>query len=109
MITLEVKKSDDEIIQDILELDNVQKISPSYFDGDAIVQIIVEITKVTVPAVAGIILTYINSDKLKIKRNGVNITMLLRKKNLNKLELIKDFLYSLDNEEDAYEDDNDDR
>ena len=99
MLVLEIEKHDVQIIQELASLtDYTQVVKPSNLDGEAIIQLFIEINKVTAPLVAGIILTYINSNKIKIKKNGVNITMLLTKKNLKKTELIKELLKIGENE-----------
>lgn len=99
MLVLEIEKHDVQIIQDLISLtDYTQVVEPSNLDGEAIIQLFIEINKVTAPLVAGIILAYINSNKIKIKKNGVNITMLLTKKNLKKTELIKELLKIGENE-----------
>lgn len=93
MLVLEVEKQNVQILQELIQLpDYTQVVEPSNLDGEAIIQLFIEINKVTAPLVAGIILAYINSNKIKIKKNGINITMLLTKKNLKKVDLIKDLL-----------------
>ena len=81
MLVLEVEKQNVQILQELIQLpDYTQVVEPSNLDGEAIIQLFIEINKVTAPLVAGIILAYINSNKIKIKKNGINITMLLTKK-----------------------------
>lgn len=93
MLVLEVEKQNVHILQELIQLPNyTQVVEPSNLDGEAIIQLFIEINKVTAPLVAGIILAYINSNKIKIKKNGINITMLLTKKNLKKVDLIKELL-----------------
>lgn len=93
MLVLEVEKQNVQILQELIQLpDYTQVVEPSNLDGEAIIQLFIEINKVTAPLVAGIILAYINSNKIKIKKNGINITMLLTKKNLKKMDLIKELL-----------------
>lgn len=93
MLVLEVEKQNVQILQELIQLpDYTQVVEPSNLDGEAIIQLFIEINKVTAPLVAGIILAYINSNKIKIKKNGINITMLLTKKNLKKVDLIKELL-----------------
>lgn len=93
MLVLEVAKQDVQILQELIQLSEyTQVVEPSNLDGEAIIQLFIEINKVTAPLVAGIILAYINSNKIKIKKNGINITMLLTKKNLKKVDLIKELL-----------------
>ena len=93
MIILEVRKNDEEILKELMDQkDSVQLVEPSNLDGEIIVQLIVEITKITAPLIAGIIIAHINMNKITIKKNGVNITMLLNKKNLEKAALIKELL-----------------
>lgn len=93
MLVLEVEKQDVQILQELIQLSEyTQVVEPSNLDGEAIIQLFIEINKVTAPLVAGIILAYINSNKIKIKKNGINITMLLTKKNLKKVDLIKELL-----------------
>lgn len=93
MLVLEVEKQNVQILQELIQLpDYTQVVEPSNLDGEAIIQLFIEINKITAPLVAGIILTYINSNKIKIKKNGINITMLLTKKNLKKVDLIKELL-----------------
>lgn len=93
MLVLEVEKQNVQILQALIQLpDYTQVIEPSNLDGEAIIQLFIEINKVTAPLVAGIILAYINSNKIKIKKNGINITMLLTKKNLKKVDLVKELL-----------------
>lgn len=93
MLILEVEKQNIQIIQELVNLtEYTQVVEPSNLDGEAIIQLFIEINKVTAPLVAGIILAYINSNKIKIKKNGININMLLTKKNLKKTELIKELL-----------------
>ena len=93
MLVLEVEKKNVHILQELIQLPNyTQVVEPSNLDGEAIIQLFIEINKVTAPLVAGIILAYINSNKIKIKKNGINITMLLTKKNLKKVDLIKELL-----------------
>lgn len=93
MLVLEVEKQNVQILQELIQLpDYTQVVEPSNLDGEAIIQLFIEINKVTAPLVAGIILAYINSNKIKIKKNGINITMLLTKKNLKKVDLIKKLL-----------------
>ncbi len=93
MLVLEVEKQNVQILQELIQLpDYTQVVEPSNLDGEAIIQLFIEINKVTAPLVAGIILAYINSNKIKIKKNGINITMLLTKKNLRKVDLIKELL-----------------
>lgn len=93
MLVLEVEKQNIELLQELIQLpDYTQIVEPSNLDGEAIIQLFVEINKVTAPLVAGIILAYVNSNKIKIKKNGINITMLLTKKNLKKVDLIKELL-----------------
>lgn len=93
MLVLEVEKQNVQILQELIQLpDYTQVIEPSNLDGEAIIQLFIEINKVTAPLVAGIILAYINSNKIKIKKNGINITMLLTKKNLKKVDLVKELL-----------------
>lgn len=90
MLVLEVAKQDVQILQELIQLSEyTQVVEPSNLDGEAIIQLFIEINKITAPLVAGIILAYINSNKIKIKKNGINITMLLTKKNLKKVDLIK--------------------
>lgn len=93
MLVLEVEKQNVHILQELIQLPNyTQVVEPSNLDGEAIIQLFIEINKITAPLVAGIILAYINSNKIKIKKNGINITMLLTKKNLKKVDLIKELL-----------------
>lgn len=93
MLVLEVEKQNVHILQELIQLPNyTQVVEPSNLDGEAIIQLFIEINKVTAPLVAGIILAYINSNKIKIKKNGINITMLLTKKNLKKVDLIEELL-----------------
>jgi hypothetical protein len=93
MLVLEVEKQNVQILQELIQLpDYTQVVEPSNLDGEAIIQLFIEINKVTAPLVAGIILAYINSNKIKIKKNGINITMLLTKKNLKKVDLVKELL-----------------
>lgn len=93
MLVLEVAKQDVQILQELIQLSEyTQVVEPSNLDGEAIIQLFIEINKITAPLVAGIILAYINSNKIKIKKNGINITMLLTKKNLKKVDLIKELL-----------------
>ena len=93
MLVLEVEKQNVQILQELIQLpDYTQVVEPSNLDGEAIIQLFIEINKVTAPLVAGIILAYINSNKIKIKKNGINITMLLTKKSLKKVDLIKELL-----------------
>ncbi len=93
MLVLEVEKQNVQILQELIQLpDYTQVVEPSNLDGEAIIQLFIEINKVTAPLVAGIILAYINSNKIKIKKNGINITMLLTKKNLKKVDLIEELL-----------------
>lgn len=93
MLVLEVEKQNVHILQELIQLpDYTQVVEPSNLDGEAIIQLFIEINKVTAPLVAGIILAYINSNKIKIKKNGINITMLLTKKNLKKVDLVKELL-----------------
>lgn len=93
MLVLEVEKQNVQILQELIQLpDYTQVVEPSNLDGEAIIQLFIEINKVTAPLVAGIILAYINSNKIKIKKNGINITMLLIKKNLKKVDLIEELL-----------------
>ena len=93
MLVLEVEKQNVQILQELIQLpDYTQVVEPSNLDGEAIIQLFIEINKVTAPLVAGIILAYINSNKINIKKNGINITMLLTKKNLKKVDLVKELL-----------------
>lgn len=93
MLVLEVEKQNVQILQELIQLpDYTQVVEPSNLDGEAIIQLFTEINKTTAPLVAGVILAYINSNKIKIKKNGINITMLLTKKNLKKVDLIKELL-----------------
>lgn len=93
MLVLETEKQNIQIIQELMQIkDYTQVVEPSNLDGEAIIQLFIEMNKVTAPLVAGIILTYMNSNKIKIKKNGINITMLLTKKNLKKVDLIKELL-----------------
>lgn len=93
MLVLEVEKQNVQILQELIQLpDYTQVVEPFNLDGEAIIQLFIEINKVTAPLVAGIILAYINSNKIKIKKNGINITMLLTKKNLKKVDLVKELL-----------------
>ena len=93
MLVLEVEKQNVQILQELIQLpDYTQVVEPSNLDGEAIIQLFIEINKVTAPLVDGIILAYINSNKIKIKKNGINITMLLTKKNLKKVDLVKELL-----------------
>jgi hypothetical protein len=93
MLVLEVEKQNIEMLQELIQLpDYTQVVEPSNLDGETIIQLFIEINKVTAPLIAGIILAYVNSNKIKIKKNGINITMLLTKKNLKKTELIKELL-----------------
>ena len=93
MLVLEAKKQDIQMLDELTQLtDYTRMVQPSNLDGDTIIQLFVEINKVTAPLVAGIILAHINSNKIKIKKNGIDITMLLTKKNLGKKELINEFL-----------------
>ena len=93
MLVLEVEKQNVQILQELIQLpDYTQVVEPSNLDGETIIQLFIEINKVTAPLVAGIILAYINSNKIKIKKNGINITMLLTKKNLKKVDLVKELL-----------------
>lgn len=93
MLVLEVEKKNIEMLQELIQQQNyTQVVEPSNLDGETIIQLFIEINKVTAPLVAGVILAYINSNKIKIKKNGINITMLLTKKNLKKTELIKELL-----------------
>ena len=93
MLVLEVEKQNVQILQELIQLpDYTQVVEPSNLDGEAIIQLFIEINKVTAPLVAGINLAYIKSNKIKIKKNGINITMLLTKKNLKKVDLVKELL-----------------
>lgn len=93
MLVLEVEKQNIQILQELIQLpEYAQVVEPSNLDGEAIIQLFIEINKVTAPLVAGIILAYINSNKIRIKKNGINITMLLTKNNLKKVDLIKELL-----------------
>lgn len=93
MLVLEVEKKNIEMFQELIQLPNyTQIVEPSNLDGETIIQLFIEINKVTAPLVAGVIIAYVNSNKIKIKKNGINITMLLTKKNLKKTELIKELL-----------------
>ena len=93
MLVLEVEKQDVQILQELIQLSEyTQVVEPFNLDGETIIQLFIEINKVTAPLVAGIILAHINSNKIKIKKNGINITMLLTKKNLKKVDLIKELL-----------------
>lgn len=93
MLVLETEKQNIQIIQELMQIkDYTQVVEPSNLDGEAIIQLFIEMNKVTAPLVSGIILTYMNSNKIKIKKNGINITMLLTKKNLKKVDLIKELL-----------------
>jgi len=93
VIVLEVCRNDIEIVKELVEQNDYVKIlEPSNFDGDAIIQLIIEITKITAPLIAGVIIANSNGNKITIRRKGVNITMILNKKNLDKIELIKELL-----------------
>ena len=93
MLLIEVKKSDKEIVEKLIaQKGEVQVIEPSSLDGEAIMQLFIKITEITAPIIAGIIFTYIKSNKIIIKRDGVNITMTLSKRNLKKAELIKELM-----------------
>ena len=79
MLVLEVEKQNVQILQELIQLpDYTQVVEPSNLDGEAIIQLFIEINKVTAPLVAGIILAYINSNKIKI--------------NLKKVDLVKELL-----------------
>ena len=93
MIVIEICKNDIEIVKELIEQkDYVKILEPLNFDGEAIIQLIIEITKITAPLIAGVIIANSNGNKITIKRNGVNITMILNKKNLEKIELIRELL-----------------
>lgn len=93
MLVLEVRKGDFQIIQELAGLtDYTQIVEPSHLDGEALIQLLVEVNKVTAPLVAEIILAHLNSNKIKIKKGGVCITMLLTKRSLKKAELVKELL-----------------
>lgn len=63
MLVLEVEKQNVQILQELIQLpDYTQVVEPSNLDGEAIIQLFIEINKVTAPLVAGIILAYINSN-----------------------------------------------
>ena len=102
MIVLEVHKSDAEILKELMEQkDSVHLVELSNFDGESIVQLMVEITKITAPLIAGIIIANMHMNKITIRRKGVNITMLLTKKNLEKKVLIKELLNMQDDDRDG--------
>jgi len=102
MLILEAKKNDRDIFGELIKQeDSVQIVEPSNLDGEAIVQLVVEITKITAPLIAGIILAHIGTNKISIKRNGVNITMPLSKKNLKKAALITELLNMRKEDEEA--------
>jgi len=87
MIIIEVKKNDKAIVEDLMQQrDSVRVVEPFGLDGEAIVQLVVEITRITAPLIAGIIIANITTNKITVKEKGVNITMSLSKK--NKTELI---------------------
>lgn len=93
MLLIEVKKSDKEIVEKLIaQKDKVQVVEPSNLDGEAIMQLFIRITEITAPIIAGIIVTYINSNKIIIKKDGINITMTFSKRNLKKAELIKELM-----------------
>jgi len=93
VIVIEICKNDIEIVKELIEQkDYVKILEPLNFDGEAIIQLIIEITKITAPLIAGVIIANSNGNKITIKRNGVNITMILNKKNLEKIELIRELL-----------------
>ena len=93
MLIIEVKKEDREVLEEFIQQDKeVQLVEPSNLDGAAILQLFIEVTKITAPIIASIIIANINSNKITIKRNGVNITMALTKRNLKKAELINQLL-----------------
>jgi hypothetical protein len=93
MIVLEVRKKDVDILKELMEQkDCVRVVEPSNLDGEVIMQLLIEITKITAPLIAAIVIANMNMNKITIKRNGVNIMMILNKKNLKKTELINELL-----------------
>lgn len=93
MLVIEFEKQDIQMLQELIQMTEYTRIvEPFNLDGETIIQLFIEINKVTAPLVAGIILAYINSNKIKIKKNGINITMLLTKRNLEKKELIQELI-----------------
>ena len=89
MLVIEVKKEDSNILEELIKQEKeVQLVEPSNLDGDSLIQLFLEMSKITAPIIASIIIANKNSNKITIKKNGVNITMALSKRNFRKAELI---------------------
>ncbi len=83
MITFLVAENDLDIFNEINEIcpEQVHYINiEASLDGQAAMQVIVEISKVTIPLLASIIINYINNRKIVIKENGKEITTFLKER-----------------------------
>lgn len=91
MLLFECSVDDAKLLEDFKkEIPNQATIiKPFALDGNAVIQLLVEVTKITAPLVAGYLMANRNNNKITIKKNGVDITMMLSKKMINKLELEK--------------------
>ncbi len=92
MLLFELYDEDDILIEAFNKqlLDNVLSIRKSSFEGGDCLQLIVELVKVSIPILAGIICTnikHIKSKRIKIKYKGVDISTNL-KENMTAQEVI---------------------
>jgi len=104
MVILETQKSNKE---ELLELqkqfqNQCEIIDYSSSESHEVVQLLIEVTKITAPYIAGFLTAKLSSEIIRVKKNGIDITTRLSKRGINKAKMAIELL-SIDAEEDEME------
>lgn len=99
MIVVEIS-SNNESLKNQLDQFITEEIVTYKFDGAEIIQLLIEITKVTAPVIAGVLIGKLESGKITVKKNGIEMTTKLTKKGINKIKLAEELL-KLDNDDES--------
>ena len=93
MISIEILLEDKEMVNKLVEENNsIQCLLGHKFQGDPeMIQLLIDLSKVTIPAVAGVVVAFINSKKhIVIKHKGIELKGISEKNALEILEKLRE-------------------
>ena len=88
MVIIEILDKDKEMVKEFEKNANVDCLSGHKFQGDPeTIKLLIDLAKVSIPALAGVVVAFINSRKyIAIKHNGIEVKGIKKKNALKILE-----------------------
>ena len=91
--------NDNKSLREVLSQFATEEIETFSLDGVEVLQFVIEITKLTAPLIAGVMLGRSNNEKITVKKNGIEITSRLSKSGIDKIKLAEKLLQLDKNDE----------